>query len=239
MSLSLKQLARAVLPRNTACLLYPHGPNALSSPKKAPTAEVWPQTYTIRPSSPGPQTQGDQAKSGVGGPGQRGQRGGGKLPSRPRCPVVSAACLGRRRDTHRGVIAPAVRPSMAPQGLLEPMGLAGSPQPDSVLIKHGLERWVGGWRLGRDGSHQQIFPGLMSKDKRRARRGLEFISFTLGKRTPHPCEQTSRSLGTFSASIPALTPQLQLLRSPRSRFFLLEAPGAGVLSLPTGQLSIS
>ena len=96
----------------------------------------------------------------------------------------------RRRDTHRGVIAPAVRPSMAPQGLLEPMGLAGSPQPDSVLIKHGLERWVGGWRLGRDGSHQQIFPGLMSKDKRRARRGLEFISFTLGKRTPHPCEQT-------------------------------------------------
>lgn len=82
--------------------VYSHGPNSLSSPKKAPTAEVWPQTYTIRPSSPGPQTQGDQAKSGVGGPGQRGQWGGGKLPSRPRCPVVSAACLGpQARHTQR------------------------------------------------------------------------------------------------------------------------------------------
>lgn len=33
--LNLKQLAQAVLPRNTACLLYPHGPNSLLSPKKA------------------------------------------------------------------------------------------------------------------------------------------------------------------------------------------------------------
>lgn len=67
--LNLKPLAQAVLPRNTACLLYPHGPNSLLSPKKAPTAEVWPQTYTIRPSSPGPQTQGGPGQDGGGRPG--------------------------------------------------------------------------------------------------------------------------------------------------------------------------
>lgn len=61
-----------------------------------------PKTYTIGPSSLGPQTQGDQAKTGVGGPGQHGQWGEWKLNPRPRCRVVSAACLRpQARHTQR------------------------------------------------------------------------------------------------------------------------------------------
>lgn len=68
-------------------------PNFPLESEKAPTADVLSQTCTIRPSSLGPQTQGDQAKMGVGSWGQHSQWEGWKLSPRPRCPVASAACL--------------------------------------------------------------------------------------------------------------------------------------------------
>ena len=61
------------------------------------------------------------------------------------------------------------RPSMAPQGLLEPMSWAWSPQPDFGPIKCRLEIWVRGPELGGVGSHHQVLPGLISKDKLRVR----------------------------------------------------------------------
>ena len=96
-------------PSQEHSLLTPlHGLNSLSSPEKAPTAEVWSRLAQSGPLPWVPRHRKTRPRWGweVGSawPG-----GGWKLSPRPRCPGVSAACLRDTGKTHAGITAPAAR----------------------------------------------------------------------------------------------------------------------------------
>ena len=102
----------------------PRGPNSLLSPEKVPTAEVWTQTCTIRPSSLGPQTQ-RTGQDGVGRPGSAWPVG--RVEAEPKTKLPHGICRlpETTSETHLEASQPLPsRPPVAPQGLPEPMSLA-------------------------------------------------------------------------------------------------------------------